>query len=101
MQSGGEFHPKKVEMRKSDWIGLVLLGLVIGCRFWTPMADFYAKWCYPVISGGLSLLASIVPVSLEEVVAGGFMLAFLVVLFSAGKRFSARTVHGVQKGWTP
>ena len=83
MQSGGKFHPKIVDMRKSDWIGLVLLGLVIGCRFWTPMADFYAKWCYPVISGGLSLLASIVPVSLEEVVAGGFMLAFLVVLFSA------------------
>ena len=70
-------------MRKSDIIGLLLLAFVIGCRFHTPLADFYAERCYPVISAGLSIAASVVPVSLEEIVVIGFALAFLVVLISS------------------
>ena len=46
-------------MRKSDILGILLLAFVIGCRFHTPLADFYAERCYPVISAGLSLLASL------------------------------------------
>ena len=70
-------------MRKGDITGLLLLAFVIGCRFWTPLADFYAGRCYPLISAGLSLLASVIPVSLEEVVVIGFVMAFAVVLISA------------------
>jgi hypothetical protein len=58
----------------------VLLAFVIGCRFVTPLADFYAEHCYPLISAALSLAASVVPFSLEEIVVIGFILAFFVVL---------------------
>ena len=70
-------------MRKSDFIGLLLLAFVIGCRFATPVADFYAERCYPVISAGLSLCASVVPFSLEEVVVISFIVAFVSVLVRA------------------
>ena len=70
-------------MRKSDIIGLLLLAFVIGCRYHTPLADFYAERCYPVISAGLSIIASVLPVSLEEVVVIGFILAFIVVIISS------------------
>lgn len=73
-------------MRKSDVIGLVLLAFAIGCRFVTPLADFYAAYCYPLISGGLSLFASVVPFSLEEIVVLGFAAAFIIVLVRAIRR---------------
>ena len=67
-------------MRKSDIIGLLLLAFVIGCRFHTPLADFYAERFYPVISAGLSLLASVVQVSMEEVIVVCFFFAFVFIL---------------------
>ena len=70
-------------MRKSDIPGLLLLAFVFGCRFVTPFADYYAEHCYPVISAGLSLCASVVPFSLEEVVVIGFIVAFIAVLVRA------------------
>ena len=70
-------------MRKGDIIGLILLAFVLGCRFSTPLADFYAERCYPVISAGLSLVSSVVPFSLEEVVVIGFVVAFIAVLIRA------------------
>jgi hypothetical protein len=70
-------------MRKRDIVGLFLLAFVFGCRFATPLADFYAERCYPVISGGLSLCASVFPFSLEELVVIGFIIAFLAVLVRA------------------
>ena len=73
-------------MRRSDIIGLVLLAFVIGCRFVTPLADFYAEHCYPLISAALSLAASVVPFSLEEIVVIGFILAFIVVLVRTVRR---------------
>lgn len=73
-------------MRKSDFLGILLLAFVIGCRFHTPLADFYAVRCYPVISAGLSLLASAIPVSLEEVVVVAFILALVIVLVSAVRK---------------
>ena len=87
-------------MRKSDILGILLLAFVIGCRFHTPLADFYAEHGYPVISAGLSLLASAIPVSLEEVVVVGFILALIVVLSA---RLSERKVSwagwGRRPGW--
>lgn len=75
-----------MKVRASDIIGLVLLGGVATCRYWRPAADFYAERCYPPISAALSGLASLVHFSLEEIVAGLFLLAFLVVLIRAVAR---------------
>lgn len=68
-------------MRKSDFIGLALLGFVIGCRYSAPVADFYAQKCYPVLSTVLSRVVSACPVSLEEVVVVGF----IAPLFAAAR----------------
>ena len=73
-------------MRKSDFIGLLLLAFVVGCRFSVPMADFYATRCYPVISRGLSWCAAFVPFSLEEIIVIGFALALVRVLVRAIRR---------------
>ena len=73
-------------MRKSDFIGLLLLAFVIGCRFNGAVADFYATRCYPVISHGLSWGAAFVPFSLEEIIVIGFALAFVRVLVRAIRR---------------
>ena len=73
-------------MRKSDIIGLILLAFSVGCRLWTPLADFYAAHCYPVISTVLSLAASTVPFSLEEIVVIGFVAAFIAILVRSIRR---------------
>lgn len=73
-------------MRKSDIIGLVLLAFAVGCRLWTPLADFYAAHCYPAISTMLSLAASAVPFSLEEIVVIGFVAAFIAILVRSIRR---------------
>ena len=75
-------------MRKSDFIGLLLLAFVLGCRFSVPVADFYATRCYPLISGALSWCAAFVPFSLEEIVVIGFILAFVLVIVQAVRRRS-------------
>lgn len=72
-----------MRIRTGDIIGLVLLAGVVTCRYWRPAADFYAERCYPPISAALSGLASLVHFSLEEIVAGLFLLAFLAVLIRA------------------
>ena len=73
-------------MRKSDSIGLVLLAFVIGCRYSAPVADFYAERGYPIISAVLSRVASVCPVSLEEIVVIGFVIAILVVMIDSMAR---------------
>ena len=73
-------------MRKSDIIGLVLLAFSVGCRLWTPLADFYAAHCYPAISTVLSLAASAVPFSLEEIVVIVFVAAFIAILVRSIRR---------------
>jgi hypothetical protein len=72
-----------MKVRTSDVIGLGLLAFAAACRFKTPVADFYAERCYPVISSCLSRLAALVPFSLEEVVVIGFILVFIIVLVSS------------------
>lgn len=46
--------------------GLVLTALILACRYSQGMADFYALSVYPVISGGLSLLSSPFPFSVQD-----------------------------------
>ena len=70
-------------MRKSDWFNLILLAFIVGCRFYMPLADFYAERLYPVISAGLSFVASWLPFSFEEFVVGSYILALLVILIVA------------------
>lgn len=67
-------------MRKSTVIGIVLLAFCAACRFCRPVADFYAKTLYPVISGGLSAASSIIPFSLEEIVVLAFAVVLVVIL---------------------
>ena len=62
---------------------VVLLGFVLGCRFFTPVADFYASHCYPILSACLSLMSSVVPFSLEEIVVLGFVFWLVFVLIRA------------------
>lgn len=69
-----------------DIIGLVLLAFVAACRFITPVADFYAERCYPIISAVLSWPASLVPFSLEELTVVGFFIAFIAVIVRAIRR---------------
>lgn len=73
-------------MRKSTVIGLLLLAFCAACRFFTPVADFYACKLYPAISGGLSALSSVIPFSLEEIV----VLAFAAVLVGISVKAIAR-----------
>ena len=73
-------------MKKSALIGLILLAFVMACRFFTPVAEFYASYCYPVISACLSLMASIFPFSLEEITVLVFVFLFIRIIRVAIKR---------------
>lgn len=79
-------------MRKSTVIGLVLLAFCAACRFFPPVAEFYARALYPFISGGLSSLSSIFPFSLEEIIVLAFAVAFLVMTVKALARKDKFTV---------
>ena len=67
-------------MKKVHYIGIALLVFSLLCRWFPSVAEFYAQLWYPAISSVLSLLASVVPFSLEELAALGFVVAFLWVL---------------------
>lgn len=73
-------------MKKSTQIGLVLLAFVLACRFFTPVAEFYADYCYPVISVCLSLTACVFPFSLEEITVLAFSFLLIRVIWLAFKR---------------
>ena len=75
-------------MKKSTLTGLILLAFVIACRLFTPVAEFYAGYCYPVISACLSLIACIFPFSLEEITVLFFSFLFIrtILLAIKGKR---------------
>ena len=78
-------------MKKTDYIGLALLAFVLGCRYSVHLADFYALKCYPVISATLSLPASLLPFSLEEIVVLAFAAAFIVITVQAFRRAEPRS----------
>lgn len=73
-------------MKKSTLIGLILLAFVAACRFFTPVAEFYAGYCYPVISACLSLIACIFPFSLEEITVLMFLSLFIGIIWTGIKR---------------
>ena len=72
-------------MKKKTIIGLILLAFCLACRYHTPVADFYAEHCYPVISMVLSRLASPAPFSLEEIVVLAFVVSIVDILVKAIK----------------
>lgn len=73
-------------MKKSTGIGLLLLLFTILCRLFTPVAELYARFCYPVISACLSWPASIFPFSLEEITVLVFVFMFVSIILVAIKR---------------
>ena len=70
-------------MRKKTILGLILLAFCLACRYSTPVADFYAEHCYPLISTVLSRISSIVRFSLEEIVVLAFVVTFVDILVKA------------------
>ena len=72
-------------IRKTTAAGILLLAFCFACRLCTPVADCYAFHIYPVVSMGLSSIASVVPFSLEEIVVLGFLGGFVCVLVKAIK----------------
>lgn len=59
-----------VRPRHVRWsIGAALLVFITVCRFSQTTGEWYARHVYPVVSGTLSGVASVVPFSLEEVLA--------------------------------
>lgn len=72
-------------MKKKTIIGLVLLAFCLACRYHTPVADFYAEHCYPVISTVLSRIASLAPFSLEEIVVLAYVVTIVDILVKAIK----------------
>jgi len=75
-------------LKRIHYIGILLLAFSLCCRFVQPVADFYAENLYPAISFLLSLISSVVPFSLEEIVVLGFAAAILVVAVRAIRRRS-------------
>ena len=73
-------------MRKTTLIGLILLLFVVLCRMFTPVAELYAEYCYPVISVCLSWPTSIFPFSLEEITVLVFVLLFISIVCVSVKR---------------
>lgn len=73
-------------MRKTTLAGLILLAFVIACRYMTPLAEFYAAYCYPAISAFLSLTVSFIPFSLEEMTVLVFLFLLVRIIWLAVKR---------------
>ena len=73
-------------MKKTTWIGLILLLFVTACRMFIPVAEFYAAYCYPVISFCLALPTSIFPFSLEEITVFVFIFLFISIIFVSIRR---------------
>lgn len=83
-------YPVNRAMRKTSILGLLLLTFCIVCRFFTPVADFYALHLYPLVSGGLSRVSSLFPFSLEELVAlffAGYLLAITGIAIRRRQKF--------------
>ena len=73
-------------MKRSTIVGLFLLGFVGACRFFVPVAEFYADFCYPFIQTVLSLVSCVFPFSLEEITVLFFAFLFIRIIWVAIKR---------------
>lgn len=67
-------------------VGLLMVAYTIGCRLYTPMADFYSLHIYPIISGGLSLISSLIPFSMQEVTIVIVILMAIALIFVSQKK---------------
>ena len=73
-------------MRKSTFMGLLLLVFCLTCRFVSSVADFYAVHCYPSISMALSWVGAALPFTLEEIVVLGFVVVLAWILVKAVRK---------------
>lgn len=70
-------------------LGLLLLSILL-CRTNPSLGEWYARTVYPVLSAGLSSFSSLVPFSLEEVLAigaSGWLLAYPFVARKRGHKW--------------
>ena len=74
-----------MKVRKKTFIGILLLVFCVACRYYTPVADFYAERLYTLISRCLSWLGSLLRISLEEIVVLAFAVTFVDILVKAVK----------------
>ncbi len=72
---------------------LILLLLVIAIRYIPNAGEWYATTLYPTISYVLSLVASVVPFSLEEIIVVGGVLFLAIFPFWKSKGFKTRLVR--------
>lgn len=72
----------------STAIGLVLAAFCAACRWFVPVADWYAQTVYPVISDILSWISSPLPFNLEELTIIAIVLLAVTVI-----------VTGIKKRW--
>ena len=73
-------------MKRTTLVGLVLLAFVVACRFITPVAEFYAGYCYPIVQVVLSLMSCIFPFSLEEITVFAFAYLFIRIIWVTVKK---------------
>ena len=77
-------------MKKSRHIILILLAaLITAARFSEHIGEWYAVTIYPRMSAALSLSASCIPVSMEEILVVAAVILMIVVgieLTPAGER---------------
>lgn len=66
--------------------GLAFLALSLLCRFFTPLADGYALYLYPVISAVLSWVSLLFPFPLQEAIVVVLVFIALVLPFIAWRR---------------
>jgi len=72
---------------------LILLTLVFVIRYIPNAGEWYATTLYPTISWTLSLVASIVPFSLEEIIVVGGVLFLIIFPFWKTKGINERLVR--------
>lgn len=79
----------KKRVRRDIIVWICLIAVVTLFRHITVLADFYALYIYPYISNALSLIASVVSFSLEEIVVLFIAFVFILnIIRSATKRIS-------------
>lgn len=64
----------------------LLLAFIFTCRFHTATGEWYATHLYPAVSLTLSRIASIVPFSLEELLAVGILIGCIIGVLLAHRR---------------
>ncbi len=64
----------------STAIGILLLLFIATCRICTPLADAYSLYLYPAISGSLSLISSVAPISFQDLAITAIIASAIIAM---------------------